>query len=82
MCIVNHYQVPILILLWKKIELFDGQLTKFGNIIIYVGGNDASWIKDMEPFETQYRKLISLICGKNQDCKIYLCGSCREEMQM
>ena len=30
----------------------------------------------MEQFETQYRKLISLIRGKNQDCKIYLCGSC------
>ena len=70
MCIVNHYQVPILILLWKKFELFD--LTKFGNIIIYVGGNDASRIDDMEQFETQYRKLISLIRGKNQDCKIYL----------
>ena len=58
----------------EKIELFD--LTKFGNIIIYVGGNDASRINDMEQFETQYKKLISLIRGKNQDCKIYLCGSC------
>ena len=47
----------------EKIELFD--LTKFGNIIIYVGGNDASRINDMEQFETQYKKLISLIRGKN-----------------
>ena len=58
----------------KKIDLFD--LSKFGSIVIYVGGNDSPKIRDTEQFETQYRELITLIREKNSDCKIYLCGSC------
>lgn len=58
----------------NKIDLFD--LSKFGSIVIYVGGNDSPKIRDTESFETQYRELITLIREKNSDCKIYLCGSC------
>ena len=58
----------------NKIDLFD--LSKFGSIIIYVGGNDSPKIRDTEQFEAQYRELITLIREKNSDCNIYLCGSC------
>ena len=58
----------------NKIDLFD--LSKFGSIVIYVGGNDSPKIRDTEQFETQYRELITLIREKNSACKIYLCGSC------
>ena len=34
----------------EKIDLFD--LSKFGHIVIYVGGNDSPKIRDTEPFET------------------------------
>lgn len=57
-----------------KISMFD--LTKFRNVVIYVGGNDAAKSDDNELFVKHYQDLTKLIKEKNSDCRIYLCSSC------
>ena len=54
--------------------MFD--LKQFTDIIIYVGGNDASSKSDPELFKVKYDKLIQHIKDVNDQCQIYLCNSC------
>ena len=60
--------------LLEKIKIYD--LKNFQNIIIYVGGNDASQKRDMEYVEETYEQLINTIKGKNPKITIYLCNVC------
>ena len=55
-------------------HLFD--LSKFSDIVIYVGGNDSSSNTDIELFEEKYEQLIQHIKNKNPSCEIHLCTSC------
>ena len=57
-----------------KISMFD--LSKFRNVVIYVGGNDSAQSDDTELFVKHYKDLIALIKEKNSGCRIYLCSSC------
>ena len=58
----------------EKVHLFD--LSKFTDIVIYVGGNDSSSNTDIELFEEKYEQLIQHIKSKNPSCEIHLCTSC------
>lgn len=55
----------------NDISMYD--VRAFGQIIIYVGGNDASSQVDDELFEEKYDQLISQIKTTNQDCNVYIC---------
>lgn len=57
-----------------KLQIFD--LTKFANIVVYVGGNNASSKTDLEYFEEKYEQLITFIKNKNYTSKLFLCTSC------
>ena len=56
------------------IEIFD--ISKFHNIVVYVGGNDVSGETEIAHFEQQYENLISLIRKKNSKCKVLLSNMC------
>ena len=58
----------------NKLEIFD--ISKFGNLIITVGGNDASNKSDLEIFHNKFSDLIKTIKLKNSKCKLFLCTSC------
>ena len=58
----------------EKVHLFD--LSKFSDIVIYVGGNDSSSNTDIELFEEKYEQLIQHIKNKNPSCELHLCTSC------
>ncbi|MCG7879040.1 MAG: SGNH/GDSL hydrolase family protein, partial [Candidatus Thiodiazotropha endolucinida] len=60
--------------LMETAELYN--LTKFTDIIVYVGGNDSSRGSDIEYFEEKYEQFITFIKNKNQKSQIYLCTSC------
>ena len=60
--------------LYEKVQMFD--LTKFSDIVIYVGGNDSSDNSDTEYFEERYEQLLQHITSKTPTCKIHLCTSC------
>ena len=57
-----------------KISMFD--ISKFKNVVIYVGGNDAAQSDNTEMFVKCYKDFITSIKEKNRDCRIYLCSSC------
>lgn len=57
-----------------KIQLYD--MTKFSNVVVYVGGNDASRNSDDTHFEEQYQQLILHVKDKNRSCNIFLCTAC------
>ena len=57
-----------------KISMFD--ISKFKNVVIYVGGNDAANSDNTETFIKRYKDVITSIKKKNKDCRIYLCSSC------
>ena len=50
-------------------------MKQFSNIIIYVGGNDASSGTDIEYFEELYDQVIQNIKQVNSTCQIYLCNA-------
>ena len=58
----------------EELSVYD--ISKFDNIIIYVGGNDASNNMTPESFEQKYNALISYIKTENQRCEIMLCELC------
>ena len=60
--------------IYEKVQMFD--LTKFSDIVIYVGGNDSSDNSDTEYFEERYEQLLQHITSKTPTCKIHLCTSC------
>ena len=57
-----------------KLEIFD--IMKFNNLIIIVGGNDASNKIDRESFHDKYNNLIKSVKLKNSKHKLFLCTSC------
>ena len=58
----------------NKLEIFD--ISKFDNVIITVGGNDASNNTDLGIFHNKFSDLIKTIKLKNSKCKLFLCTSC------
>ena len=54
--------------------MFD--LTKFSDIVIYVGGNDSSNNSDNEYFEEKYEQLLQHIKSITPTSKIHLCTFC------
>ena len=58
----------------ETIEIFD--ISKFDNIVVYVGGNDVSGETVINHFEQQFGKLISLVKSKNSKCKVLLSNMC------
>ena len=50
-------------------------MEQFSNIIIYVGGNDASSGTDIEYFEELYDQVIQNIKQVNSTCQIFLCNA-------
>ncbi|MCG7875881.1 MAG: hypothetical protein JAY75_14380 [Candidatus Thiodiazotropha taylori] len=48
-------------------------MKSFCNVIISVGGNDASSHTDIELFEEKFDQLISLVKTGNPDCQLFLC---------
>ena len=60
--------------MYEKVQMFD--LSKFSDIVIYLGGNDSSDDTDIELFEEKYEQLIQHIKNKSQTCEIHLCTSC------
>lgn len=58
----------------RKIQIYD--LKQFSNVIIYVGGNDASQRIDNDLFEECYEQLINYVKTGNPLCTIFLCNSC------
>ena len=57
-----------------KLQIYD--LKKIANIIVYVGGNNASNKTDPEYFEEKYKQLITSVKNSNSNSKIFLCTSC------
>lgn len=60
--------------LTEKIKLYD--LSKFTDIVVYIGGNDSSRNTDIEYFEEKYEQFLSYVKEKNQKGNIYLCTAC------
>ena len=60
--------------IYDKVQMFD--LTKFSDIVIYVGGNDSSNSSDNEYFEEKYEQLLQHIKRITPTSKIHLCTSC------
>ncbi|MES9881522.1 MAG: GDSL-type esterase/lipase family protein [Sedimenticola sp.] len=58
----------------RKIKIFD--LKQFDNVIIYVGGNDASQDTDCELFEERYEQLLMYVKKSNPSCRVFICNSC------
>ena len=58
--------------IWDEIAVFD--LRSFSNIILCIGGNDASSNTDAEIFEQKYDELIGNIKAANSECTIYICN--------
>ena len=58
----------------NKLEIFD--ITKFKNLIITVGGNDASNKTELGTFYETYRNLINSVKHQNAKCNLFLCTSC------
>ena len=56
-----------------KLQIYD--LKKIANIIIYIGGNNASNKTDPEYFEEKYEQLITSIKNTSSDSKLFLCTS-------
>ena len=54
---------------FDKLQIF--YLTKFDNLVVYVGGNDSSRQSDIEHFEHKYEQLVSLVREKKCNCNIY-----------
>ena len=57
--------------IWDEIAVFD--LKSFANVILCIGGNDASKT-DAVTFEQKYDELIGYIKAANSECTIYLCN--------
>ena len=49
-------------------------MKSFQTLIVSVEGNDASSKTDIELFEENYDKLISLVKTENPDCALYMCN--------
>ena len=49
-------------------------MNQFSDIIIFVGGNDASSGTDIEYFQELYEQVILNIKKDNESCQIYLCN--------
>lgn len=58
----------------NKLQIFD--ISKFDNIVVYVGGNDTSRNTNLEYFEEKYDQLITSVKSKNSSCQLFLCTSC------
>ena len=51
----------------SQIKVYD--MKSFSNVIIYIGGNDASSGSDMEYFEELYEQVIQHIKQSNDKCQ-------------
>ena len=49
-------------------------MKSFQTLIVSVEGNDASSKTNIELFEENYDKLISLVKTENPDCALYMCN--------
>ena len=49
-------------------------MSQFSEVILFVGGNDASNSNDMEYFEELYEQVILNLKQVNDTCQIYLCN--------
>ena len=58
--------------IFDQSNIFD--MSKFSDVIIFVGGNDASKGADMEYFEELYEQVILNLKKDSEACKIYLCN--------
>lgn len=56
-----------------EIEIYD--FSSFSNVILYVGGNNASKKTEIEYFEEKFEQLLTSIKQKS-DCKVYMINSC------
>ena len=57
---------------WDEIDFYD--LQSFANIVLCIGGNDASSRTNTETFEQKYDEIIGNIKAANSECVIYLCN--------
>ena len=57
---------------WDEIDFYD--LKSFANIVLCIGGNDASSRTNTETFEQKYDEIIGNIKAANSECVIYLCN--------
>ena len=55
-------------------EIKSYKMKSFQTLIVSVEGNDASSKTDIELFEENYDKLISLVKTENPDCALYMCN--------
>ena len=60
---------------WDEIDLYD--LKSFTNIVLCIGGNDASSRTNTETFEQKYDEIIGNIKAANSECVIYTAWGCR-----
>ena len=57
--------------IWNEVSVYN--LNLYDNIVICVGGNDASKRTDTNQFEEKYDELLSFISSSNRDCRIHVC---------
>ena len=57
--------------IWSELSVYN--LNTFDNVIICVGGNDASNRTDTSRFEDDYDELLSYIRSTTRDCIVHLC---------
>ena len=58
----------------SQIKVYD--MKSFSNVIISIGGNDASNGSDLAYFKELYEQVIQHIKQSNDKCQIYLCNIC------
>ena len=57
--------------IWTELSVYN--LGTFDNIVICVGGNDASIKTDINQFEDNYDELLSFITVANPECCVHIC---------
>lgn len=60
--------------IYDQVNVFN--MNQFSQVIIFVGGNDASSGTDIEYFEELYEQVIQNLRQANGTCQIYLCNIC------
>ena len=54
---------------WDEIDFYD--LKSFANIVLCIGGSDASNRTNTETFEQKYNEIIGNIKAANSECVIF-----------
>ena len=57
--------------IWRELSVYN--LNTFDNVIICVGGNDASNRTNVSRFEDDYDELLSYVRSATGDCIVHLC---------